>query len=244
MTEHFHPNGSGPVVRVDTLCKSFGMLQAVDGISFELRVGEFLTIFGPNGAGKTTLIKILSGLTRPTSGSAMVAGYDVMEGDIRMRREIGVISHASCLYADLTALENLLFYAKIYGLEHPQDKANRALEEVGLKPRMHDRVRTFSRGMQQRLAISRATLHDPSVLFLDEPFTGLDLQASNVLKEHLHSLHTEKRTIIMTTHDVSCGLEMCDRVAVQAKGRFVFMKQKEEVLKESFESVYFGAINN
>ena len=109
---------------------------------------------------------------------------------------------------------------------------------------MHDRVRTFSRGMQQRLAISRATLHDPSVLFLDEPFTGLDLQASNVLKEHLHSLHTEKRTIIMTTHDVSCGLEMCDRVAVQAKGRFVFMKQKEEVLKESFESVYFGAINN
>ena len=118
MTEHSHPNGSGPVVRVDTLCKSFGMLQAVDGISFELRVGEFLTIFGPNGAGKTTLIKILSGLTRPTSGSAMVAGYDVMEGDICMRREIGVISHASCLYADLTALENLLFYAKIYGLEH------------------------------------------------------------------------------------------------------------------------------
>jgi len=108
---------------------------------------------------------------------------------------------------------------------------------------MYDTVRTFSRGMQQRLTIARATIHNPSVLFLDEPFTGLDLHASNVLKEYLRSLHTDKRTLIMTTHDISCGLEMCDRVAIQVRGRFAFLEPADGLDKESFERTYVETIN-
>ena len=238
MNEQTHPVSPDPAVKVRDLRNNFGYLQALGGISFDLNKGEFLTIFGPNGAGKTTLIKILSGLTRPTSGSADVAGFDVLGGDVGLKREIGVISHASSLYLDLTALENLLFYAKLYGLEDSEVKANQAISEVGLQLRRHDRVRTFSRGMQQRLSIARATLHDPSILFLDEPFTGLDLQATNVLKEHLHKLHTGKRTLIMTTHDISCGLEMCDRVAIQNQGKFVLMESLDHIDRENFENIY------
>jgi len=238
MSEQTHPVSSDPVVKVRDIRKDFGYLRAVEGISFDLNKGEFLTIFGPNGAGKTTLIKILSGLTRPTSGSATVAGFDVLGGSVRLRKEIGVISHATCLYPDLTALENLLFYGKLYGLNDLEDKANKAINEVGLQLRRHDRVRTFSRGMQQRLTIARATLHDPSVLFFDEPFTGLDLQATNVLKDHLHELHTGKRTLIMTTHDMSCGLEMCDRVAIQNKGRFAMLESIDRIDRKNFEKLY------
>ena len=242
MNEQTYPVSSDPTIKVRNLRKDFGYFQALDGISFDLNKGEFLTIFGPNGAGKTTLIKILSGLTRPTSGSACVAGFDTLGTDVRFRREIGVISHASCLYFDLTALENLLFYAKLYSLEYPEVKANQAINEVGLKLRRHDRVRTFSRGMQQRLSIARATLHDPSILFLDEPFTGLDLQATNDLKRYLHTLHTDKRTLIMTTHDISCGLEMCDRVAIQSKGKFVLMESLDHIDQQDFDNIYSEAL--
>ncbi|GJL77486.1 MAG: ABC transporter ATP-binding protein [Nitrospinaceae bacterium] len=244
MTDSAYNVSCDPVIQVKDIRKVFGVLQALSGVSFELHAGEFLTVFGPNGAGKTTLIKILSGLTRPTSGVAMVAGYDVIAGDPRLRRELGVIAHASCLYADLSALENLVFYANMYGLENPKEKASQAIEEVGLKNRMHDRIRTFSRGMQQRISIARAVLHDPSVLFLDEPFTGLDPHGSNILKEYLHSLHTEKRTIIMTTHDLSCGLEMSDKIAVQARGRFVLFENVDKLDKHRFEELYFDTINN
>jgi heme ABC exporter ATP-binding subunit CcmA len=235
---------SGPTIRVKDIRKAFGVLQALSGISFELNEGDFLTIFGPNGAGKTTLIKILAGLTKPTSGVATVAGYDVIEGDPRLRRELGVIAHASCLYADLSALENLEFYAKMYGLENPRQKAIQAIEEVGLQERMHDSIRTFSRGMQQRISIARAVIHEPSILFLDEPFTGLDPHGSNVLKEYLHSLHTHERTIIMTTHDLPCGLEMSDKIAVQVRGRFALFENIDKLDKHRFEEQYFEIIND
>ena len=239
MNEQTHPvSPPDPAVIVRDLRKDFGYLQALSGISFDLNKGEFLTIFGPNGAGKTTLIKILSGITQPTSGAAYVAGFDALGNDVRLRREIGVISHASCLYLDLTALENLLFYAKLYNLESPGFKADQAISEVGLQLRKHDRVRTFSRGMQQRLSIARATLHDPPILFLDEPFTGLDLQATNILKEYLHKLHTGKRTLIMTTHDISCGLEICDKVAIQNKGKFMLLESIDRIDRKNFKNLY------
>ena len=231
-------------IEVGHLRKAFGTLKAVDGIEFELKQGEFLTVFGPNGAGKTTLIKTLSGLTRPSSGTARVAGFDVSEGHPEMRKEIGVISHATALYADLTSLENLIFFARMYGIEQPEEKALKVIEEVGLSPRRNDRVRTFSRGMLQRLSIARAVLHDPSILFLDEPFTGLDLHATNVLKEHLQRLHNQHRTILMTTHDISCGLEMCDKVALQVQGKFSFLKNIADVDRDQFESMYFDAVRN
>ena len=235
---------SNPVIEVRKLRKEFGVLKALDGISFNLERGEFLSVFGPNGAGKTTLIKILSGLTRPSSGTARVAGFEVEGGHPEMRREIGVISHSTALYGDLTPLENLIFFGKMYGLDHLKELALTALEDVGLAPRRHDRVRTFSRGMIQRLSIARAILHDPSILFLDEPFTGLDIQASNVLKENLIALHNKKRTILLTTHDVSCGLEMCDKVALQVMGRFAFFEDVEGINKDKFEEMYFDAVRD
>ena len=231
-------------IEVRHLRKAFGTLKAVDGIDFELKQGEFLTVFGPNGAGKTTLIKILSGLTQPSSGTAKVAGFDVTEGHPEMRKEIGVISHSTALYADLTPLENLMFFARMHGLEQPEDKALKVIEEVGLSRRRNDRVRTFSRGMLQRLSIARAVLHDPAILFLDEPFTGLDLHATNVLKEHLQRLHDRRRTILMTTHDISCGLEMCDRVALQVQGKFAFLKNIADVDRDQFELMYFDAVRD
>lgn len=237
------PPDSGLAVQVSDIRKNFGFLEAVRGISFELKKGEFLAIFGPNGAGKTTLLKMLSSLTKPTSGAARVAGYDVLHGDPGLRSAIGVISHMSCLYGDLTSFENMLFYAKMYGLNDPERRAAEVVEEVGLKARMHDRVHTFSRGMQQRLSIARAIIHNPSVLFLDEPYTGLDQHASIILKEHLASLHTEKRTVIMTTHDIARGLEMCDKVAIQVKGRIAFMDDIANIDKNHFERLYFDTVD-
>ena len=238
------PDPSHFAIVVRQLCKEFGGLKAVDGISFDLKRGEFLSVFGPNGAGKTTLIKVLTGLTRPSSGIAKVAGYQVEDGMSEMRRQIGVISHSPALYADLTPMENLVFFGKMYGLDHPHDSALAVLEDVGLAIRRNDQVRTFSRGMLQRLSIARAILHNPSILFLDEPFTGLDIHASNVLKEHLQTLHDNKRTILMTTHDISCGLEMCDKVALQVMGKFAFFKDIKDVDKENFEALYFDAVRN
>ena len=226
------------------LTKTFGLIPALRGIDLELYKGEFLTIFGPNGAGKTTLIKILSTLVKPTSGSAWVAGYDVLQSDPRLRSEIGVISHVSFLYGNLSAFENILFYAKMHSLENPEDRAAEVIEEAGLKARMHDRVGTFSRGMLQRISIARAIVNDPSVLFLDEPYTGLDVHASIRLKEQLDSLHNKKRTIVMTTHDISRGLEICDRVAVLVKGKLVLMKQVQEIDVKRFENQYFDMVSN
>jgi len=231
-------------MEVRQLRKTFGVIKALNGIDFELKQGEFLTVFGPNGAGKTTLIKILSGLTKSTSGLAMVAGFDVGEGNAAMCKEIGVISHATALYADLTPLENLMFFARMHGLDEPKERSLKVISEVGLSERRNDRVRTFSRGMLQRLSIARAILHDPTILFLDEPFTGLDLHASNVLKEHLQRLQDRRRTILMITHDIACGLEMCDKVALQVQGKFVFFENIANVNKDRFESMYFDAVRD
>jgi heme exporter protein A len=231
-------------VRVENLSKSFGVLEAVRGISFGLRKGEFLAVFGPNGAGKTTLIKMLATLTRPTSGAAWVAGHNVAEASPELRREIGVISHMTCLYGDLTAFENMLFYARMYAINDPQSRASQVIDEVGLKSRMHDRVHTFSRGMLQRLSIARAIIHNPSVLFLDEPYTGLDLHSARVFKDQLAGLHTEKRTVIMITHDIGRGLEMADAVAVQVRGKFVYMQPIDNVDQDRFEDQYFDIVQN
>jgi len=229
-----------PAIEVKNISKSFGFRRAVSNLSFVVERGRFLTIFGANGAGKTTLLNILSGRTRPSSGTAKVAGFDVTQSNPQMRKEIGVISHATCLYPDLTPLENLEFYAKMYGLSEPGVSAEKAVEEAGLKKRRHDPVRTFSRGMLQRLTIARATLHKPSILFLDEPFTGLDPLASGELKDYLRSLHTDQRTLLMTTHDIHCGLEMGDQIAVQINGRFAMLEANTGIDPVEFESRYMN----
>ncbi len=227
------------MVYIQNLTKSFGNFKALRGINLKLEKGQFLTIFGPNGAGKTTLIKILSTLMKPTSGVIKIAGLDLREDGESVRKQIGVISHSTYLYPNLTAYENLKFYGKMYDLQNLPATIERVLEEVGLKDRMHDLVRTYSRGMQQRLSIARAILHDPAVMFLDEPYTGLDLHAAEMLRDLLQTVHTRERTVIMTTHSISQGLEVSDLVGILVRGKLVYLEPIGKIDTQDFGKTYF-----
>jgi heme exporter protein A len=208
-----------PAIQLHGLTKAFGHQVALRGVDLSLAEGEFLTLFGPNGAGKTTLIRIVASLTRPTAGTVRVRGQDLSKAATAVRRDIGLISHNPLLYGDLTPDENLRFFARLYDLPQARSRIDAALEQVGLAARRRDPVRTFSRGMVQRLAIARATLHDPAIMLLDEPYTGLDLQAADMLRAVLQELAAYNRTVILTTHDLEQGLEMCDRAAILHRGR-------------------------
>jgi len=227
---------------VEHLTKSFGSIQALNGIDLRLKRGEFLTIFGPNGAGKTTLLKILSSITKPTTGKAILAGYDITKEPQKVRESIGFISHEPYLYESLNALENISFFASMYGISKSREKAIEVIKKVGLENRMYDFVRTYSSGMKQRLAVARAIVHDPKILLLDEPYTGLDQHGSKIFSEMLSWLKTHKRTILMTTHNISEGLELSDRIAIINNGKIVFEKNTIEVELATFRELYFEKI--
>lgn len=239
MPDHHESN---PAIKAEKLTKAFGHVFALRGVDLSISQGEIVTLFGPNGAGKTTLIRILAGLTHPTSGKALIDGWDMADGEPEPRKKIGVISHQTYLYNNLTPMENLRFYGRMYGIKPLEERISQAIEEVGLYDRRDDLVKNFSRGMQQRLSIARATLHNPGILFLDEPYTGLDQHAARNLRKILKRLHTEGRTIFMVTHNIARGLEMCDRVLVQVKGRMVFDKPVVEVGQDGFEDLYFEIV--
>ncbi len=228
----------GPVLEARGLVREFGPLRAVDGVSFSLSAGELLTVFGPNGAGKTTLLRLLSGGLRPTEGRVLLHGEPVDSSTEEWRRRIGVLSHQGFLYGHLTLVENLRFYGALFGLEDLDERIPRRLEEVGLAHRSASLVRTLSRGMRQRLALARTLLHDPEIVLLDEPYTGLDAHAAAVLRGVLASLKDGRRTIILVTHNLSQGLELADRVAIQVRGRFVFLEGRDEVEVDAFERFY------
>ena len=235
------PNGStatAPLLEARNLEKWFGHLPAVRGISFTLSPGEFVTLFGPNGAGKTTLLRMLAGSLRPTRGELVFAGSDEEDRDVRWRRRIGVLSHQTYLYGYLTAEENLRFFGKLYGLSRLEERIDSLLGEVGLRDRAGDQVRVFSRGMQQRLALARTLLHDPQLVLLDEPYTGLDPHAARMLRGVLEKLRDGERTVFLVTHNISQGLELADRVVVQAGGRWVSDEPRELVETAEFEQIY------
>lgn len=230
-------------IEVDHLVKSFGTFYALRGVSLRVGAGECLTVFGPNGAGKTTFLRILSALTRPTSGEVRIHGLSLKENFLMIQRRLGVIGHQTFLYDDLTAAENLWFYARLYEVPSPQERLKQLLAEVGLERRAHDRVRSFSRGMQQRLAIARAMLHDPDILFLDEPYTGLDQHAAMMLTNWLQKLRSERRTILLVTHDLAQGLAMADRVAIFLQGRILWEESSGNIAGEKFQQTYFDLIS-
>jgi heme exporter protein A len=234
--------GSAPAIEVNNLWKTYGPVEALRGVDLTVAGGSFLTIFGPNGAGKTTLMKVLATLVRPTDGSALVGGHDVKRDAGQVRRQVGVISHNTYLYPQLTALENLAFYGRMYGLKRAQDRSVELLEQMGLSGRRHDRVGTFSRGMQQRLSVARALLHDPALLLLDEPYTGLDQHASRILSRVLEAVPDGRRTVVMTTHNLQEGLERCDRVAILVDGRLVLDQAAQDVDKSGFQATYFSCV--
>jgi heme ABC exporter ATP-binding subunit CcmA len=232
-----------PAVLARGLRKDYGQVEALRGLDLRLEPGVFLTVFGPNGAGKTTLMKVLATLTRPTEGSAQVGGKDVVKEAGAVRKHVGVISHNTYLYAQLTAMENLDFYSRMYGLRDGHERALALLAKMDLSKRMHDRVGTYSRGMQQRLSVARALLHDPGLLLLDEPYTGLDQHASRVLAEVLDGLRDGERTVIMTTHNLQEGLAGCDRAAILVDGRLVFDREVQQIDAAGFQDIYFSCVH-
>jgi heme exporter protein A len=228
-------------IRIQKLVKSFGHQAALRGVDLSVAEGEFLALFGPNGAGKTTLIRIVASLTRPTAGTVRVRGEDLSKAATALRRHIGLISHTPLLYGDLTPDENLRFFARMYDLSDAGARIDAVLDQVGLAARRRDPVRTFSRGMVQRLAIGRAVLHDPSIMLLDEPYTGLDLQAADMLRAVLQDLAASNRTVILTTHNLEQGLEMCDRAAVLNRGKIAWQGSREGLTLEGMKEIYRDA---
>ena len=209
-----------PALAVRGVERSFGHVRALRGISFTLGVGDSLAVFGPNGAGKTTLLRVLAGLLRPQQGEVLLGGVPQSRADAAHRREVGLIAHYSLLYDGLTAAENLDFYGRLYGVPDRRAAVARALEAVRLSDRAGDLVGTFSRGMVQRMAIARALLHEPRVVLLDEPFSGLDQRAAAALRDLLMRLRAERRTMVLVTHNLDEGLELATQVAIQVGGRF------------------------
>jgi heme exporter protein A len=206
------------MIDVRRLVKSFGLKPVLRGLEFRAEPGEFVALVGPNGAGKTTMLRILATLSRPTLGEVRVAGYSLPAQASEVRRLLGVVSHQPLLYGDLTAEENLRFYARMYGLAEVPRRIDQALATVGLEARRRDLVRQFSRGMQQRLAIGRALLHEPRVLLLDEPHTGLDQDAAAMLDALLRQVAAGGRTVVMTSHDLPRAADLATRVDVLSRG--------------------------
>lgn len=230
--------GGFPIITAKNLVKKIGSKTILNNLDLQIKEGEFVTVLGPNGAGKTTLLKILSLLVRPTSGDLIIKGKSGEDSYLELRRHIGVISHNSFLYDNLTAFENLEFYGKLYGVQNLRQRIEEVIEEVGLNYVLRDPVRTFSRGMLQRLSIARAIIHHPDVLFLDEPYTGLDQHAIGILNSVLFNLNDQSRTIFMITHNFEQGLERSDRVLIIVKGNIVYDAATHGLSQDGFKKIY------
>jgi len=224
------------MIEVDGLIKLFGLRPVLRGTQLQVAKGESLALLGANGSGKTTLLRTLAGLSRPTAGQVSVGGWRIPQEAAAIRAHLGVISHLPLLYADLTAEENLRFFARLYNADRARIPA--LLARVGLEKRAKERVAGFSRGMQQRLSIARALIHDPDVLLLDEPHTGLDVVGAAVLDTLIGELHAEGRTIILTTHDLGRAVRLTDRVAILSRGVIAGESLSADLTPAKLESWY------
>ena len=231
------------VFSLSNLVKRFGPVRALDGVSLELRAGELLLLLGPNGAGKTTLTRVLTTLSRPGKGGLLFHGEPLKDRSrALLRREVGYLSHQSFLYAHLTAEENLRFYGRMYSIPNLNDRLDEVLELVGLAPRRRDLVRTFSRGMQQRLAIGRAILHDPEVMLFDEPHTGLDQDACDMLDQILRDVAARGRTVVMTSHDLARTADLASRFDILSRGQIAASVQRTAIEPNALLAFYRDAL--
>jgi heme exporter protein A len=220
------------------LTKKFGYKTALRNVDILMKDGDSLALFGPNGAGKSTLIQVLCSLLQPTSGSVRIAGYEARHDREALHQIIGLIAHRTFLYPQLTAYENLKFYGSMYGVAGFDVRIKDVLDIVGLSDYTHDTVQNFSRGMQQRLSIGRAIVHDPLILFLDEPFTGLDQQGREDFIKLILQFRAQGKTVIMASHDLQLGIELCDRAAILKAGKMVYLQDVAHIAKNDFRQIY------
>jgi len=230
------------MIEVHRLVKRFGLKTVLRGLDFQVAQGEFVALLGPNGAGKTTFLRILASLSRPSLGEVRIAGYRLPEQAVAVRRRLGVVSHLPLLYGDLTAEENLHFYGRMYGVPGLEKRVAEVLELVGLSARRRDLVRTFSRGMQQRLAIGRAVLHDPEVVLFDEPHTGLDQDACTMLDAVLKEVAARGRTVVMTSHDLARAADLASRFDVLSRGQIRGSVRRGEIQPDELLGFYRQAL--
>ncbi|WP_367343569.1 ABC transporter ATP-binding protein [Methanomethylovorans sp.] len=236
----------GSIISVRGVTKRFAGHAALDNIDLNIEKGEFVLLLGPNGAGKTTLLKILETLMRPSSGSVEIGGLELSKAAVKIRKTIGVISHESYLYNDLTVEENLRFFGKMHGLSGNEltTRVEMLLEQMHLEHRYMDRVSTLSRGMQQRLSIARSLIHGPEIILMDEPYTGLDLQSACDLEKMLLE-NRGKATVLMATHEIYRTFNMCDRIIILCSGKIIFDILQQDIgsvdkLKDLYTKIYEG----
>ena len=211
---------SRPIIQAQQLVKAYGLLPVLRGLDLDIERGSFVALLGPNGSGKSTLLRLMTGLLRPNAGRLSIGGWELPGEAAAVRGQIGLVSHRLLLYDNLTARENLLFFARLYNLPNDSrdERISESLRRVGLAKRAYDLTRTFSRGMQQRLSIARALLHDPDVLLFDEPYTGLDQDAAETLDSLLDEARSGGRTIVMATHQLERAARLADRTVILSRG--------------------------
>ena len=220
------------------MVKAFGRNAVLRGLNLNVHDGEFVALFGPNGAGKSTLIKILATLARPDSGSVRILGARLGGENNRIRRSVGVVMHSTLLYDELTGYENLAFYAKMFDLSAVAERVHYVAALMGMSSRLHLRIRTLSHGMKKRFSIARALLHDPPILLLDEPESGLDQEALGMLEQAVNRPSGSRRTVLMTTHNVERGLTMADKLAILANGRISYLDNGDSLDADGFRKAY------
>ena len=213
--------GSYAIV-IKALSKTFGTQMALRQLDLTVSWGDFLVIFGPNGAGKTTLVKILATITSPTSGQVSIAGFDLKADYSSIRRNIGVVSHQPLLYQDLSVIENLRFHGRMFSVASLENRIKEVADLVGIQSILDRKTNILSHGMQKRVSIARAILHDPPIMLLDEPETGLDQEAVSVLSNAINQSERGQRTVLMVTHSLEMGWALGDRIAILARGNIVY----------------------
>lgn len=231
------------MIEVEGLTKTFGNSHALRGIDLKVKPGELVVVLGPNGAGKTTLIKVMATIMKPSSGRVVLADMQLKDKADKIRRLVGVATHQTFLYSDLTAYENLRFYCRMYDVPDAEERIREVTEMVGMPPRLRERVGILSRGMRQRLSLARCLLHRPLILLLDEPETGLDQQTTVMLWEVLRMERGLKRTVILTTHDLERGLELGERVVILNQGKIVYEGLREGLDLAGLKQAYRQVVN-
>lgn len=231
------------VIEVRKLVKRFGSKVVLRGLDFRVQPGEFVALLGPNGAGKTTFLRILASLSHPSMGEVTIMGLRLPRQAGAVRRRLGVVTHQPLLYGDLTAEENLRFFGRMYSVADLNNRLAEVLDLVGLTSRKDDLVRTFSRGMQQRLAIGRAVLHDPDIMLFDEPHTGLDQDACAMLDDVLRDVAARGRMVVMTSHDLARAADLASRYDVITRGVIVASVQRAEINPNNLLGFYRHALS-